>query len=99
MRDAIRTADRSSAIIARADLAMEESPEGGTVEEEVGAAVDILGETHAACLVAATAPGEVWVAVLAVRCPRSWGILLRAVALPVCGFGLLHACIYILRVV
>ena len=78
---------------------MEESPESGTVEEEVRAAVNVLGQTHAAGLVAATAPGEVWVAVLAVRCPRSWGILLRASALPVCGFSLLHTRVHILRVV
>ena len=99
MRDAIRTADRSGAIIARANLAMEESPESGTVEEEVGSAFDVLGKTHAARLVAAAAPGEIWVAVLATRCPWSWGVFLGPGALPVCGFGLLHACEDILRVV
>ena len=48
MRDAIRAAHRSGAIIARADLAVEEGPEGGTVEEKVGATVDVLGEPHTA---------------------------------------------------
>ena len=36
---------------------------------------------------------------MAVRCPRRWGVLLRAGALPVGGFGLLHARVDVLRVV
>lgn len=99
MRDAIRTADRSGAIIARADLAVEESPERRTVEEEVGAAVDVLRQTHAAGLIAAAAPGEIRVAVLAVCRPWRGRVLRRAGALPVCGFGLLHAGVDVLRAV
>ena len=78
---------------------MEESPECGTVEEEIGAAVDVLGQIHAAGLVATATPGEVGVAVLAIRCPWGWGVLLRAGALPVCCFGLLQAGVDILCVV
>ncbi len=99
MRDAIRPADRRGAVIARADLAVEEGPKRGTVQKEVGTAVDVLRETHPAGLVAAAAPGEIRVAVLAVRRPGGGSVLLRAGALPVCGFGLLHACVDVMRVV
>ena len=78
---------------------MEEGPKGRSVKEEVGAAVDVLGEAHAAGLIAGGAPGEVRVAVDAVRCPGGRGILLGADALPIGGFGLLHTCVDILRVV
>lgn len=97
--DAVGAADRRGAIIARADLAMEEGPECGAVEEEVGAAVDVLREAHAARLIAAPAPREVRVAVPAVCDPGARSVLLRAGALPVRRFGLLHARIDIFRVV
>ena len=91
MLDAIGAADRSGAIIARTDLAMEEGPKSRAVQKQIFAAVNILRETHATRLIAASAPREIRVAVPSIRYPGRRGVLLRADTLPVSGFGLLHA--------
>lgn len=99
IRYATHAADSSGTTIARTNLSVKESPKSCTVEEEVGATVNIQRESHLACLATTTgAPGEIRVAEDAIWCPRGRSILLRAYPLPVCRFGLLHARVYVLRV-
>lgn len=95
---AIRATDRRGAIITGTDLSVEESPERRAVEKDVCAAIDILRETHATRLVAASTPREIRVAEPGIRDPGTGSVLQGAGALPVCRLGLLQAREDVMRV-
>lgn len=97
--DAIRSAHRGRAVVARGHLAVEESPESGCVQVQVGAADDVLRQPHAAGLVGGSAPAEIRVAVSGQGRPGLRGVLARADALPVGCFRLLHTGVDIFGVV
>lgn len=85
-------------IVTSLSLTVEESPKGCTVQEQVCAAINVLCKAHPTRLIACGAPKKIWIPILGYRGPWARGILLGPLALPVCGFRLLHARIHILCV-
>lgn len=97
--DAIGSAHRRGAIVARRNLAVEKSPEGRRVEVQVCTTVNVLRQAHATRLVRARTPAEIGVAVTGQGRPWVGGVLQRAHSLPVGRLRLLHSGVDILGLV
>lgn len=98
MLDTVGPADGLLAVVAPGGLAVEESPECGTVEIQVFTAVNVLSKTHTAPLIVTGAPREIRVAKSGHSPPRTGSVLPGADPLPVSGLGLLHSCIEVFGV-